>query len=283
MAEADDARKGLRTPPDPFRDGFSGARMLAARSAANFVSIWRIVGRRFATRRPDYPKLRPMRAVWAFLMLFAGSVVLLDAPLAAFRGHWPPGVMALAETVTDVGLSGWYLGAAALVLLVVNLTRWRTRPRRRLLALYNWTGLAMYTLAAVGVSGLVVNVLKYGIGRSRPQRFLDFGAYSFDPFAMEAYSASFPSGHSTTMGAVAGMLWLFFPRQRYLIAPIAIWCAATRAVVGAHYPSDILAGLALGFAMALLAAVVFARLGYVFRQVPDGLPALRRSFRLSGN
>ena len=51
---------------------------------------------------------------------------------------------------------------------------------------------------------------------------------------------------------------------------MAIWIAATRAIVGAHYPSDIVAGLAFGFAATVLTAIVFARLGYIFQAEADG-------------
>ena len=73
-------------------------------------------------------------------------------------------------------------------------------------------------------------------------------------------------------------LILFFPRSRYAVIPVAIWLAATRTVSGAHYPSDVMAGLALGFGAAVLTAIVFARLGYVFRQKPAGLPEPKRTF-----
>jgi undecaprenyl-diphosphatase len=51
-------------------------------------------------------------------------------------------------------------------------------------------------------------------------------------------------------------------------------------VAGAHYPSDVAAGLALGFGAAVLTAIVFARLGYIFRQRTVGLPEVKRSFRV---
>lgn len=57
---------------------------------------------------------------------------------------------------------------------------------------------------------------------------------------------SFPSDHATVAGAVAVGL-LFANRPWGIIATcLAILMAFTRVYVGAHYPGDVLAGLALG-------------------------------------
>ena len=55
------------------------------------------------------------------------------------------------------------------------------------------------------------------------------------------------------------MLSLLFPRARLVIFALAGWLAATRIVVGAHYPSDVIAGLAFGHMFAVLAALVAAQ------------------------
>ena len=111
---------------------------------------------------------------------------------------------------------------------------------------YNWTCLAFLVLSAVGLSGLTVNVLKYAIGRARPLYFHDFGVLSLHPFAFDARFAGFPSGHATTMGAVFGVALLLFPRRWYIALAITACIASTRVFVGAHYPSDTVAGFGLG-------------------------------------
>lgn len=61
---------------------------------------------------------------------------------------------------------------------------------------------------------------------------------------------SFPSDHATAAGAVAVGLLLTNRRWGIVAAALAIVMAFTRVYVGAHYPGDVIAGLALGGAVA---------------------------------
>jgi undecaprenyl-diphosphatase len=67
---------------------------------------------------------------------------------------------------------------------------------------------------------------------------------------------SFPSDHATAAGAVAVGLLLTNRRWRIVAAVLAIVMAFTRVYVGAHYPGDVLAGLALGGGVAAAGAVL---------------------------
>lgn len=62
---------------------------------------------------------------------------------------------------------------------------------------------------------------------------------------------SFPSDHATVAGAVAAGLLLAERRWGVAAAIAAVLMAFARVYVGAHYPGDVLAGLALGAATAL--------------------------------
>ena len=67
---------------------------------------------------------------------------------------------------------------------------------------------------------------------------------------------SFPSDHATAVGAVA--VGLLFTNRRWgtIAAVLAIVMAFTRVYVGAHYPGDVLAGLALGGTVAAVGRFV---------------------------
>ena len=253
---------------------------LYRRSLGNFTDTMRIVKRRFAVRPARYPKI--LWAVWglAWALLTVAVFLRLDTGAGEMRGAWSPGFVRFTDFFTQFGLGGWYLIPAALCLVVANLTDWRSLSRDGRMLVYNWTCFAFFVLCAVGLSGLVVNLVKYGIGRARPLYFDSYGVLSLHPFAMDARFAGFPSGHATTMGAVFGILLLLFPRRWTIALAVTACIASTRVFVGAHYPSDTVAGFGLGLAFAFLSGLVFARLGFIFEQNQAKLPVRKKTFRL---
>jgi membrane-associated phospholipid phosphatase len=60
---------------------------------------------------------------------------------------------------------------------------------------------------------------------------------------------SFPSGHSVHLGAVVGALAWAYPEKARYIYTLGGALAATRVAVLAHWPTDVLAGWALGAAI----------------------------------
>ena len=90
----------------------------------------------------------------------------------------------------------------------------------------------------------VVKGMKYLVDRQRP--------YDRYPDRVHAYShessPSFPSGHTATAFALATSLSVKYPKW-YVIAPSALWACSvgvSRMNEGVHYPSDVLAGAAIG-------------------------------------
>ena len=105
-------------------------------------------------------------------------------------------------------------------------------------------------------------------GRARPRLLDQFGAHYFDPLTFGYLNASFPSGHSTTVGAITGILMIWFPRWSLLIVELGLFFAATRIAAQAHYPSDVVAGLLLGTLFSITLARWLAKRGVVFRLIP---------------
>ena len=107
---------------------------------------------------------------------------------------------------------------------------------RRAMAASLWGGAG--ALAALGLAQQIGHV----VDRARP--------YTAMPAAhvLIARTAdfSFPSDHATVVGAVAAGLWLANRRLGLVTAGLALFMAFARVYVGAHYPGDVLAGLALG-------------------------------------
>lgn len=88
--------------------------------------------------------------------------------------------------------------------------------------------------------------LKHIIGRERP-----FVKYPNDihPYgAPDIDSPSFPSGHTAAAFSLATSLSITYPKW-YVIAPSAVWACGVgfaRMNQGVHYPSDVIAGAAIG-------------------------------------
>ena len=64
-----------------------------------------------------------------------------------------------------------------------------------------------------------------------------------------------------TMAALAVGLYLLWPRGVVLYAAVALLVAASRIIIGAHYVSDVLMGLAIGGGTAWAIWQGFARAG----------------------
>ncbi|GAB7563429.1 phosphatase PAP2 family protein [Methylobacillus methanolivorans] len=65
---------------------------------------------------------------------------------------------------------------------------------------------------------------------------------------------SFPSGHTLHAVAFSMVALAYYPELGLLILPFAVLVALSRVVLGLHYPSDVLAGAAIG---ALIASLSF--------------------------
>ena len=97
---------------------------------------------------------------------------------------------------------------------------------------------------AVILASLIANTaVKQLVRRPRP----DLGP-ELPPLASTISSLSYPSAHAATSFAAAGALGPSLP----LYAAAGVM-AVTRPYLGVHYPSDILAGAALGWALEKLA------------------------------
>jgi undecaprenyl-diphosphatase len=204
---------------------------------------------------------------------------LLDDGATLFvRASHSPFVHAMAK-VTDIGQSQWYLVPAGLFFIAVAFVDWETRPRSgraRLAFLFSQAG---YAFMAVAFAGIIADIFKFLFGRARPKLFEHGGSLHFEPFTIGHDFNSFPSGHSTTMGAVAMVLMLWFPKARVPVFLLCAFLAVTRIAARAHYPSDVVAGFSLGLLYALFLARWLARRRVAFRFTNNALLPVPR-FRM---
>ena len=102
--------------------------------------------------------------------------------------------------------------------------------------------------SAVGPAAVIVNyAVKVGVGRERPL-IEDHPALARAPSKL-----SFPSAHATSSMAAATALGRVEPRARVPLYALAGAICVCRPYLGMHYPSDVLAGAALGAALGTLA------------------------------
>ena len=206
--------------------------------------------------------------------------VLIDRPVAMQRGQLPNDVVAVSAFFTRFGKSDWILIPSAVVLLALLFLNTSTLSTPKLFRLYRWNLWLSFILAGVGLPGLVATISKRIIGRPRPSQLKEFGLYDFQHFNADAAFASFPSGHATTIGAFALVMALLLPRFRMVFAAFAVLVGFSRVGVGAHHPSDVVAGLAFGAIGAFLVAKWFASRGILFLSTKANWPKLRPSMRL---
>lgn len=72
---------------------------------------------------------------------------------------------------------------------------------------------------------------------------------------------SFPSGHLAITTALAAAAWLVFPRLRPLLVTYVAAVGVTRVLFGAHFPFDVLAGVALGYGSARAMFALLVKIG----------------------
>jgi len=105
-------------------------------------------------------------------------------------------------------------------------------------------------MAITGLTGLLIyKTLKGTLLRERP--FIRHPGITLAMPPLDRYS--FPSGHTLHAVAFSWLAIARFPELAWILIPLASLIAASRVVLGLHYPSDVLAGGAIGAALALVA------------------------------
>jgi membrane-associated phospholipid phosphatase len=198
-------------------------------------------------------------------VLAAAAALFLDALSVPWARGLAPGVAGFFRGMTRFGKSDWYLLPTGVLVLVLLAADWRQVPPLVRFAWAEIGALVGYFFFAVAVGGLLTDLVKWTIGRSRPVLFLSDGVLFFTPVSFGYAHASFPSGHATTVAAATVAVGLISRRWGVPMAILAGIVAISRVTVGAHYPSDVAGGLFIGSAYAYGLALWLAGRGVAFR------------------
>lgn len=183
-------------------------------------------------------RVRCTRAAHAVIALVASIVAVaaawwfVDAPLIALAETWQTDATRAATRMFN-RLGGGMNPAMIVVFFILVGLVFATRRWWRL-------GCAMCAAALSG--GILVQLLKALVGRSRPELWL--GAFHF----ANPKASSFPSGHTIGAFAIASSI-VFGSRSlplRIIAIVLACGVGAARVMAFRHWPSDVVASAILG-------------------------------------
>jgi undecaprenyl-diphosphatase len=254
-------------------------------------SLMQLVRSPSHSRRAEAARRWARRSL-ALTAIVAAVIIVLIYVLDAFEiGLMPPrGTAGLwpVRILTDFGKSTYVLWTLAVVLIALLLILPRLRGMSRAVLISLGTRVQFIFLAVL-LPVLAGELIKGMVGRGRPFVGGVANPFNFSLFSWsEAYS-SFPSGHAITSFALAFAVAAVWPRARAAMLVYALLIAASRLVLLAHHPSDVVAGALVGVIGAMAVRYWFAARHLAFTIRRDGSieplpgPSWRHFKRVAGD
>lgn len=186
----------------------------------------------------------PRRQLLLCLALLAGIVACIawiDRPLARFMADFALGHVLVTTPAVRLPVM-IALAAAGVLAGAAFLLAGRRLPK--------WIEAAMLAgIAALLALWLTHDLLKPLFGRIVPVDYLKSGRYAFHWFHSSGGYDSFPSGHAARAAAILTVLWVYFPRGRWLYAGAMATLTVALMMGRWHFLSDVLAGGLVGVAL----------------------------------
>jgi membrane-associated phospholipid phosphatase len=171
---------------------------------------------------------------WLGREILEGEVLALDDRLReSVHGLASPGLTTIMRAASLYGGPAVLIPAGLLAAVAFLMKGWRRG--------------ALLTLVLLSGAGLLNGLLKFSFARVRPTSYFDYPLPG---------SPSFPSGHALyAAGVFGGLAVLLTARMENRLHQFLVWLIAvslillvglSRVYLGVHYPSDVLAGYAIG-------------------------------------
>ena len=147
------------------------------------------------------------------------------------------------EATTHWAKAAHWLVAAVIALAIAEagLTLWGPNP-----SLQEAARDSLAFIACLAAGSAILHGLKLLVGRRRPRDDMEMGKYGFVWFEFRLDYNSFPSGHALTITCVAVIATCAFPQLWGLWFAVALWLGVTRALLTAHFFSDVFIGGGIG-------------------------------------
>jgi membrane-associated phospholipid phosphatase len=177
------------------------------------------------------------------------SYYFWDIPLAMYCRALNPAVKNIADVITRLGVSTWYIVASIVLYLFFRYIYKNNLNASR----------SLFVFLSVCISGILINVVKWIAGRYRPVEFFNYGYFGFGFFGVGYEWTSFPSGHAQTAFALATAATILKPRWGIPLFVVAVAVGISRIILTSHYLSDVIAGAGIGILCTLVIKYIFDR------------------------
>jgi len=169
-------------------------------------------------------------------------------------------------------LAVYGVGVFALLVLLAWRSARHSPNAPRAVAATVWA--AFGTVAAVGINQMIVAA----VHRARPYAVLA----GIETLVARSHDPSFPSDHAITAGAATAGLWIIARYTSKIVRIIAVVSSAfalliafARVYVGAHYPSDVIVGLAIGSVIVIIGWLILGGILSSIAKLIAKIPPLR--------